>query len=103
MNRREWRNAQRASGRTLCSSVMRNDMPDKNRNAQLYDAYDADRPLLARCACGGDRSPADRQAPHIPRCDEEIAFSFLEAAIPTALFPHKPAPRALRRIARRRT
>src|SRR5260221_1591803 len=103
MNRREWRNAQRASGRTLCSSLMRNDMPDKNRNAQLYDAYDADRPLLARCACGGEHSSADHQAAHIPASVEEFSCSFIEAAIVKAIFPHEPTRRAFLRAAGRNT
>jgi nitrate/nitrite transport system substrate-binding protein len=52
---------------------------------KLPDAYDADRPLMLRCACGDDHSPEQHaQAPASP---EELSAGFVEATLVKALFP----------------
>ena len=55
-------------------------MPDKKR-PQLYDAYDADRPLLVRCACGEEHAPVDHQAARNPRSVEEFSRAIIEASV----------------------
>jgi len=65
-----------------------------DRRPKFYDGYDADRPLLARCACGGDHAPADHQAPRNPGSAGEFSQAFIEASIIKALFPHEPLRRA---------
>jgi nitrate/nitrite transport system substrate-binding protein len=67
-------------------------MSDKRPN--LYDAYDADRPLLTGCACGGDHALADHQAVRNPTSAEEFSRAFIEASVVKALFPHEPLRRA---------
>ncbi len=54
-------------------------MPNAN------DAYDADRPLMLRCACGQDHAPGEHgQAPSSPG---ELSAGFMEASLVKALFP----------------
>lgn len=53
---------------------------------QLPDAYDADRPLTLRCACGADHAPGEH-AHAAARDEEELSRSFVEAALVKALFP----------------
>jgi nitrate/nitrite transport system substrate-binding protein len=65
-----------------------------DRNPKFHDGYDADRPLLARCDCGGEHAPADHPAPGNPGSAEEYSRSFIEASIVKALFPHEPLRRA---------
>lgn len=66
-----------------------------------YDPYDADRPLMLRCACGADHAPQD----HADRADEPEALGrqFMEATLVKALFPHEPLRRAFLRAVGRRT
>ncbi|MDM0045359.1 ABC transporter substrate-binding protein [Variovorax dokdonensis] len=62
-----------------------------------YDAYDADRPLLMRCACGEDHAP-DQHALFTPsagkelavarQSEEELSRDFVEATLVKAIFPH---------------
>jgi nitrate/nitrite transport system substrate-binding protein len=72
-------------------------MPD-NKRTQLFDAYDADRPLLDRCTCGGAHASADH-----PKSVEEFSRGFIEAALVKALFPHEPTRRAFLRAVGRNT
>jgi len=51
---------------------------------KTYDAYDADRPLLLRCACGQDHAPGEHAA---VQGVEETGRDFMEAALVKALFP----------------
>ena len=56
--------------------------------SQPYDAYDADRPLLLRCACGRDHSPADHPSAAALNGDAAgLSDSFVEASLMKALFP----------------
>jgi nitrate/nitrite transport system substrate-binding protein len=49
-----------------------------------YDAYDADRPLMLRCACGQDHAPSEHDA---PANAGELSNDFVEASLMKALFP----------------
>lgn len=67
----------------------------------FHDAYDADRPLFARCACGGDHSPTDhRTAPDLAGI-EAFYRLFIEASVVKALLPHEPLRRAFLKAAGR--
>jgi nitrate/nitrite transport system substrate-binding protein len=75
---------------------------------RTYDPYDAGRPLLARCACGGDHAPRDHEraagAAAPQRVDaEQLGREFVEASLVKALFPHEPARRAFLQAVGRRT
>ena len=51
-----------------------------------HDAYDADKPLLMRCACGQDHAPGEHgQA--AAASEEAFSHSYLEASLVKALFP----------------
>jgi nitrate/nitrite transport system substrate-binding protein len=57
-----------------------------------HDPYDADRPLLMRCACGRHACPADHAAAELRARSETADFeaesaSFIEATLVKALFP----------------
>jgi nitrate/nitrite transport system substrate-binding protein len=53
--------------------------------SQLPDAYDADRPLMLRCACGADHAPGEHDA--ASRDEDELSRNFIEATLVKALFP----------------
>ncbi|RDI20640.1 nitrate/nitrite transport system substrate-binding protein [Pseudacidovorax intermedius] len=55
------------------------------------DPYDADRPLMLRCACGQDHAPGDH--PTTATSVEEASRDFVEASLVKALFPHEPLRR----------
>ncbi|MFM8609260.1 MAG: ABC transporter substrate-binding protein, partial [Burkholderiaceae bacterium] len=68
------------------------DAPDVSIQApatKTYDAYDADRPLLMRCACGGDHAPGEhaQAARTAVQSEEELGRDFVEATLMKALFP----------------
>jgi nitrate/nitrite transport system substrate-binding protein len=50
-----------------------------------YDAYDADRPLMLRCACGQDHAPGEHD--QATSSAEELSRDFMEASLIKALFP----------------
>lgn len=50
-----------------------------------HDAYDADRPLMLRCACGQDHAPGEHAA--AAASAEELSREFVEASLVKALFP----------------
>jgi nitrate/nitrite transport system substrate-binding protein len=50
-----------------------------------YDAYDADRPLMLRCACGQDHAPGEHE--QASASEEELSRNFMEASLIKALFP----------------
>jgi nitrate/nitrite transport system substrate-binding protein len=56
-----------------------------------YDAYDADRPLMLRCACGQDHAPGEHGQAH--GNPEELSRDFMEASLVKALFPVDSARR----------
>ncbi len=73
---------------------------------RAYDPYDADRPLMLRCACGQDHAPqahgtgaADTAAPEDA---ESLGRSFMEASLVKALFPQENQRRAFLRATGRR-
>jgi nitrate/nitrite transport system substrate-binding protein len=57
--------------------------------SQAYDPYDADRPLMLRCACGQDHAPGEHAAAQVAAADdaEALSHSFVEASLMKALFP----------------
>ncbi|MET0518015.1 MAG: CmpA/NrtA family ABC transporter substrate-binding protein [Burkholderiaceae bacterium] len=55
-----------------------------------HDPYDADRPLLLKCACGREHAPGEHQA---AQTSESESRSFIEAAFMKALFPQEPLRR----------
>ena len=59
-------------------------LPD-DTSASTYDPYNADRPLLMRCACGQDHAP--NQHIQVASTVEEAGRQFMEAALVKALFP----------------
>jgi nitrate/nitrite transport system substrate-binding protein len=48
-----------------------------------FDAFDADRPLMLRCACGEDHAPGE----HAAQTEQSVSQSFMEATMVKALFP----------------
>jgi nitrate/nitrite transport system substrate-binding protein len=50
-----------------------------------FDAYDADRPLMLRCACGEDHTPGEHDS--AATSAQELSHSFMEASLVKALFP----------------
>jgi nitrate/nitrite transport system substrate-binding protein len=81
-----------------------------------YDPYDAERPLMLRCACGEDHAPKDHgkavatagaanawQAAPAPVSDEQLGREFIEASLVKALFPHEPIRRAFLKAVGRKT
>jgi nitrate/nitrite transport system substrate-binding protein len=51
-----------------------------------YDAFDADRPLMLRCACGQDHAPGEHGQAAVTS-EEELSRNFMEASLIKALFP----------------
>ncbi len=73
-----------------------------------HDPYDADRPLLMRCACGAHGSPAEHAAAELRARSESAAFeaesqAFIEATLVKALFPHDALRRRFLRAVGRQT
>ena len=54
--------------------------------SEAHAPYDADRPLMLRCACGQDHAPAGHQAASAPS-EEAHSRDFMEASLMKALFP----------------
>ncbi|TWO70778.1 ABC transporter substrate-binding protein [Caenimonas sedimenti] len=54
--------------------------------SQRYDAYDADRPLMLRCACGEDHAPTEHGAAAAATPDQ-LSAQFVEASLMKAMFP----------------
>ena len=50
-----------------------------------HDAFDADRPLMLRCACGQDHAPQAHDM--AVQSQEDKSRDFMEAALVKALFP----------------
>ena len=82
---------------------------DRNR----FDPYDADRPLLMKCGCGGDHTVAEHNAQAAATAQlrsnaqstdvEAYAREHLEATLVKALFPHEPLRRNFMRAVGRST
>ena len=69
--------------------------------SEFFDPYNADRPLMLKCSCGRDHSPADHHAEAVAdaaaaqlRARSETAEfeaysqAFIEATLVKSLFPH---------------
>ena len=56
---------------------------------KTYDPYDADRPLLMRCACGQDHAPTE----HAAQSDAARSQDFVEATLMKALMPNESVRR----------
>ncbi|WKB52795.1 CmpA/NrtA family ABC transporter substrate-binding protein [Eleftheria terrae] len=68
------------------------------------DPYDADRPLLMRCACGRQHAAAgDAGADCAPTTPEQAVNRYVEAALVKALFPREEVRRQFLRAVGRRT
>ena len=67
-----------------------------------YDPYDADRPLMLRCACGQDHGPADHGVAAVGTDAETLSREFIEASLVKALVPSEPVRRAFLRAVGRR-
>jgi nitrate/nitrite transport system substrate-binding protein len=50
-----------------------------------FDAYDADRPLMLRCACGEDHTPGEHGS--AAASPQQLSHGFMEASLVKALFP----------------
>jgi len=80
-----------------------------------HDPYDADRPLMLRCGCGGDhapsahgQSPADEAGLTLSSASDDgspeaYGRQFMEAALVKALFPQEPVRRAFLKAVGRRS
>ena len=58
-----------------------------------FDPYDADRPLMLKCGCGGDHAPAQHSAEPAAESDESFSRGFIEATLVKALLPSEPLRR----------
>lgn len=68
-----------------------------------YSPYDAQRPLLLGCACGGNHAPDQHQASLNHVAAEDLGRDFIEATMVKALFPHEPTRRAFLNAVGKRT
>ncbi|MEN9868910.1 MAG: hypothetical protein RL748_4500 [Pseudomonadota bacterium] len=68
-----------------------------------YSPYDAQRPLLLGCACGGNHAPDQHQASLNSVAAEDLGRDFIEATMVKALFPHEPTRRAFLNAVGKRT
>jgi nitrate/nitrite transport system substrate-binding protein len=60
--------------------------------SEFFDPYNADRPLMMKCSCGRDHSPADAAARELRARSETAEFeaysnAFIEATLVKAIFP----------------
>jgi nitrate/nitrite transport system substrate-binding protein len=61
-----------------------------------FDPYDAERPLLMKCACGKAHDPLEHTSASNGKArDEPAGTGFVEAALVKALFPSEPVRRRL--------
>ncbi|MEQ1685252.1 MAG: CmpA/NrtA family ABC transporter substrate-binding protein [Burkholderiaceae bacterium] len=58
-----------------------------------FDPYDADRPLMLKCGCGGDHAPAQHDAESAASSEESFSREFIEATLVKALLPSEPLRR----------
>ena len=57
--------------------------------ANMFDPYNADRPLLLKCGCGADHAPGE----HTAVSAESYSRDFIEATLVKALLPSEPLRR----------
>ena len=58
-----------------------------------FDPYDADRPLMLKCGCGGDHAPTQHDAELAATSEEGFSRDFIEATLVKALLPSEPLRR----------
>ena len=58
-----------------------------------FDPFDADRPLMLKCGCGRDHSPAQHDAESAAASEESFSRDFIEATLVKALLPSEPLRR----------
>ena len=58
-----------------------------------YDPYDADRPLMLRCACGQEHSPSEHNSSISPVASQGASHDFIEASLIKAIFPNEAVRR----------
>ncbi len=58
-----------------------------------FDPYDADRPLMLKCGCGGDHAPTQQGAEAPAENEESFSRGFIEATLVKALLPSEPLRR----------
>jgi nitrate/nitrite transport system substrate-binding protein len=58
-----------------------------------FDPYDADRPLMLKCGCGRDHSPAQHDAESAAGSEQSFSRDFIEATLVKALLPSEPLRR----------
>jgi nitrate/nitrite transport system substrate-binding protein len=69
-----------------------------------HDPYDADRPLMMRCACGADHPLTAHGADPAPAPDASaLSREFIEASLVKALFPSEPLRRSFLQAVGRRS
>jgi nitrate/nitrite transport system substrate-binding protein len=64
--------------------------PSMTRDTHRFDPYDADRPLMLRCACGADHAAGEHAAAVTA---ESYSRGFIEATLVKALMPSEPLRR----------
>ena len=57
------------------------------------DPYDADRPLMLKCGCGRDHTPAQHSAESAADGEQSFSRGFIEATLVKALLPSEPLRR----------
>jgi nitrate/nitrite transport system substrate-binding protein len=71
---------------------MTRDTPTDTRpDANAFEPYNADRPLMLRCGCGADHAPGEHDA--APTSAERYSRDFIEATLVKALLPSEPLRR----------
>lgn len=65
----------------------------KPQASSNYNPYDADRPLMLRCACGQDHAPTEHSAAQAVVASEGPSHDFVEASLIKALFPNEAVRR----------
>ena len=58
-----------------------------------FDPYDADRPLMLKCGCGGDHAPTQHSAEPADSSEQSLSRDFIEATLVKALLPSEPLRR----------
>jgi nitrate/nitrite transport system substrate-binding protein len=58
-----------------------------------FDPYDADRPLMLKCGCGGNHAQAQHDAESAAGSEESFSRDFIEATLVKALLPSEPLRR----------
>jgi nitrate/nitrite transport system substrate-binding protein len=68
-------------------------LENQSKQTTAYEPYNADRPLMIRCACGDDHAPNEHLDAQTGQSDESLAEAFIEASLIKAIFPIESARR----------